>query len=102
MEDGLGDVGVGGPAATSVIEGRVVDHVGAPIEGARVLISAAPSAVPDVAILTDEIGRFALDAPTAGRYLLACHAHGFTSATLETVVTAGSARSVGSVVLERE
>jgi hypothetical protein len=70
----------------SVIRGTVRDSEGAPIVGARVFYKEAPIAVPDVAILTDERGRFAMGAPAEGEYELRCVADGFAPAVVATSV----------------
>jgi hypothetical protein len=74
----------------SVIRGTVRDSEGAAISGARVFYKSAPIAVPDVAILTDERGRFAMGAPAAGDYELRCVADGFAPAVVATSVGAPS------------
>jgi hypothetical protein len=70
----------------SIIRGTVRDAEGAPIAGARVFYKDAPIPVPDVAILTDERGRFALGAPAEGDYELRCVADGFAPAIVATSV----------------
>jgi Carboxypeptidase regulatory-like domain len=70
----------------SVIRGTVLDPEGAPIAGARVFYKSSPIAVPDVAILTDERGRFAMGAPAAGDYELRCVADGFAQEVVATSV----------------
>jgi hypothetical protein len=52
----------------SVVNCRVVDAAGAPIEGASVYIVASPVAVPDIAQHTDADGRCAVTVPGPGRY----------------------------------
>lgn len=79
----------------SVIRGTVRDSGGNAIAGARVFFESAPVAVPDVAILTDESGRFALTAPAPGGYELRCVADGYAAA----LVTAAVGRSA-EVALE--
>lgn len=79
----------------SVIRGTVRDQEGAPIAGARVFYEAAPVAVPDVAILTDGRGRFALAAPVSGDYQLRCVADGYAPARVMAPVG-----QMGEVALE--
>jgi hypothetical protein len=64
-----------------VIRGVVRDPEGSPVAQARVFIEEGPVPVPDVAILTDERGEFALAAPAPGTYRLGCAAEGFAPAT---------------------
>jgi len=52
----------------------VVRAADRPIRDARVFISRAPVAVPDVAQLTDAGGRFALSVPVNGTYEISCRA----------------------------
>jgi hypothetical protein len=53
-----------------VIRGSVRDDTG-PVAGAVVSFVAGPTALPDIATLTDTGGDFALSAPTPGRYTVA-------------------------------
>lgn len=57
------------------IDGRVVDAHGRPVPGVRVMLRAGRPGVflPDVALLTGEDGRFALDAPEPGEYVVGVH-----------------------------
>ena len=55
----------------AVVAGRVVDADGEPIAGATVSFISAPGPVPDIAGLSAADGRFVLDAPQPGRYVLA-------------------------------
>lgn len=59
----------------AIISGSVVDDQGRPVHGARVFITAGPTAVPDIAALTDPEGRFALSAPVPGGYVVAAAGH---------------------------
>jgi hypothetical protein len=52
---------------------------GGPIPEARVFFSSTPVAVPDVAVLTDDRGEFALTAPVPGAFGIEVAADGFTS-----------------------
>jgi hypothetical protein len=51
----------------TVIRGTVRDASG-PVAGAVVSFVAGPTALPDIATLTDPHGEFALSAPIPGRY----------------------------------
>jgi hypothetical protein len=53
-----------------VIRGTVRDQSG-PVAGAVVSFVAGPTALPDIATLTDPAGDFALSAPVPGRYSVA-------------------------------
>jgi hypothetical protein len=59
-----------------VISGAVRDGEGRPVAGARVYVVDAPGAVPDIAALTDESGRFALGTGPPGRYVVEAAAEG--------------------------
>lgn len=54
----------------ALIRGRVVDAAGRPVAGARVMVDAAPVAMPDIALLSGEDGGFVLAAPAPGAYRL--------------------------------
>lgn len=60
----------------TLIRGRVHRSDGSPVAQARVFFADAPVAVPDVALLSDDRGRFALNAPAPGRYEVGCRAEG--------------------------
>jgi Carboxypeptidase regulatory-like domain len=69
-------------AGGAVIRGRVHRADGSAVPEARVFFVSAPVAVPDVALLTDDGGRFALYAPAPGRYEVGCHAEGLEPASV--------------------
>ena len=60
------------PGSTSLIRGQVLNARDQPVAGARVSWAQAPVPVPDMALLTDASGRFALAAPAPGHYTLRC------------------------------
>lgn len=53
-----------------LIRGRVLDSAGRPVTGARVMVDAAPAAMPDIAMLSGEDGSFVLAVPAPGAYRL--------------------------------
>ena len=55
------------------VVGRVVDERGEAVPDALVAIPAGTAAVPEIALLTDPAGRFALRLPP-GRFTLSAHA----------------------------
>ncbi len=57
-----------------IISGVVRDEHSNPVPGASVYVVDAPAALPDIALLTDGDGRFALSAPVAGRYTIEANA----------------------------
>ena len=61
----------------SVIFGTVRDPDGNPVAAARVYFTDSPFAMPDIAALTDERGKFSLSVPADGTYGLGCNADGF-------------------------
>ena len=83
-----------------MISGRVTGPVGEPVGGARVYVADAPAPMPDVAILTDAGGGFALDAPAPGRYRIACAAEHYRPASESVDVPAGGG-AVMQIRLER-
>lgn len=64
----------------STVEGRAHLADGSPVVEARVFIASGPVPTSDVAMLTDEDGRFMLRAPVPGSYEIACHADGLAPA----------------------
>jgi protocatechuate 3,4-dioxygenase beta subunit len=54
----------------AIVAGRVVDVHGAPVPSARVMFVESPLPVPDIAALSGTDGRFVLDAPVPGRYVI--------------------------------
>ena len=65
-----------------MISGTATSPAG-PIPKARVTIESSPRALPDIAALTDDCGRFTLTTAGAGRYTIAVHADGFEVARIE-------------------
>ncbi len=59
-------------AVPQVITGRVRDHTGEPVPGARVFFASGPVPLPDVAALTGPDGVFRLTAPAPGEYSVMC------------------------------
>lgn len=76
-----------------VIRGRVHLADGMPVVEARVFLTSAPVDTPDVALLTDEEGRFSLAVPSPGRYVVACHADDLRPAQVEVDVSGVDSRS---------
>jgi hypothetical protein len=75
-----------------VIRGVVRDPDGSPVRQARVAIAGGPVPVPDVAILTDDGGEFALTAPAPGTYRVRADADGFAPGTESVDVGGDEAR----------
>lgn len=63
-------------SAPVLIRGTVRGPHGEPVAGARVYLTRAPVAVPDIAALTDAEGKFTLTAPVPGIYVVECNANG--------------------------
>lgn len=74
----------------ALVSGQVLDAAGQPVAGAVLVWAAGPVALPDIALLSADDGRFTLAAPAPGRYTLACRSdtHGQTQATFD--VAAGT------------
>lgn len=71
-------------AETFLSTGTVMTSDGEPVEGAFVTIATASVPVPEIAVVTDAMGRFQLRLP-AGRFTLRAHAGGrVTDAAIET------------------
>lgn len=88
-------------APAALITGHVTDPAGRPIAQARVFITEAPVATPDIAALTDDDGAFALTAPAAGDYAVAIAASGFAASTARVTVSQ-SERAALTVTLQRD
>lgn len=63
------------------------DAAGRPLADVRVMYSAAPVPVPDIAALTDAEGVFALEAAGTGSYELAVVADGYARANVPVTVS---------------
>jgi hypothetical protein len=70
-----------------LISGRVHDADGRPAAGARIYFTASPAVLADMALLTDQNGRFTLAAPVEGTYQIGCNADGFAPTTATVKVT---------------
>ena len=64
-----------------VVRGQVLGPDGAPVGGARVVITGAPVPVPEIAAVTDGEGRFSIAVPAAGRYTLEARADAVPNGT---------------------
>lgn len=88
--------------AVGVLTGRVLDPGGAPVAGARVLVTASPGPVPDLAQLTGADGRFSSPAPRPGAYRIAAYADGFASGEVGVEVPAAGGPPAVEITLGRE
>lgn len=75
----------------AIVAGRVIDVDGHPVGGASVLFTAGPVALPDIAQVTGDDGRFALVAPARGRYRVGVHAAGYAAGEGEVEVATSAA-----------
>jgi hypothetical protein len=57
-------------AGATTVSGQVLDNRGVPVRGAKVYLVSAPVSMPDIAIRTDDDGRFVLGMPVPGAYRL--------------------------------
>ena len=73
----------------SVVSGVVREPGGKPVSDARVYFTAGPAALPDIAVLTNIDGAYALSAPVAGRYIIDCVADGFAPESATITVASG-------------
>lgn len=87
MED-VRESGLSGLAG--VVRGEVREVDGAPVAGARVVVTASPVPVPDFAAVTDAEGRFALTTPVPGKYALTIHVEGAPGRSAAVAVTVPS------------
>jgi phage baseplate assembly protein gpV len=72
-----------------LIRGVARDSAGRVLEGAVVVVAAAPVDLPDIAALTGDDGTFVLSAPAAGRYRLEVRASGHAVHAVDVDVAAG-------------
>ena len=75
----------------TLINGTVHRVGGGAVVEARIFFSNAPVSVTDVALLTDDQGRFILYAPVPGHYEVACHAEGMDPVTIALDISHGQA-----------
>ena len=73
------------PRTAQLITGSVRDAQGQPVPAARVFFVSGPTALPDIAALTDARGAFSLSVPVPGRYAIRAVSDplGSTTATVE-------------------
>ncbi|CAN5226840.1 hypothetical protein BH23GEM2_BH23GEM2_14060 [soil metagenome] len=76
-------------AGPALVSGVVVDSGGAPVQGARVSLSGR-----DAAATTDDNGRFSLQAPGPGHYVLAVRRLGFRAETRRITLSADAPAEV--------
>ena len=74
---------------TGIVAGIVSDREGAAVPAARVSFVAGPTALPDIAALTDSRGAFTLSAPVPGDYTIQCAADGYAPASMRVAVASG-------------
>lgn len=82
--------------------GRVHLPDGGDVSEARVSIASGPVPTPDVALLTDDEGRFELRAPTANLYEVAIHADGLAPKVVQIDAREGERRIVMDVEMSSE
>jgi hypothetical protein len=78
----------------TTISGRVLDASERPIPMARIYFISGPTALPDVAALTNEDGQFTLSAPCGGNYEISITADDFVSTTLRVTLKQGEQAAV--------
>jgi hypothetical protein len=83
--------------ASGAIRGIVTDEKGAPVDGAMV------SAVGAVTLFstTDRLGRFELEAPAPGAYLVRAHRTGFTAARGQMIAVKAAGSTSAAIALTR-
>jgi protocatechuate 3,4-dioxygenase beta subunit len=76
----------------ALVGGVVRDAAGEPVALARVSFTAGPTALPDIAALTDATGRFTLSAPQPGRYEISVVSDDAGASTATVEIPTGGAR----------
>lgn len=77
------------PAQGGQVSGTVLNEDGQPVSDASVMFAESPVAVPDIAALTNDQGRFSLSAPAPGHYVVLVVAEGFAEKRAETEIAGG-------------
>ena len=77
-----------------LIAGNVCGADGKAIPGARVLFSAGPGALPDIAALSGSSGEFMLAAPAEGSYTIEVAADGFQNQSVTVTIAAGQTKEL--------
>lgn len=72
-----------------IIAGVVTDLQGRAVAGARISFVDGPTALPDVAALTDSRGAFTLSAPLSGDYTIQCVADGYSPQSIHVSILSG-------------
>ncbi|WP_426175956.1 carboxypeptidase regulatory-like domain-containing protein [Massilia sp. TWR1-2-2] len=81
----------------SSVQGRVIHaSTGAPVADATIAVIAGPGAYPDIAVMTDDDGRFALGDMAAGNWRLG--ARSASGETGEASVAVGSSAVAHTVI----
>jgi type 1 fimbria pilin len=88
------------PQAEMVITGVVIDAAAKPVANARLYFADSPVALPDIAALSDEAGRFALSVPAFGIYTLECAADEYHTEKVR-VTVGGKPQAPVTVALTR-
>ncbi|MER8802308.1 carboxypeptidase-like regulatory domain-containing protein [Mesorhizobium sp. M0998] len=82
----------------SVVFGCVIGADRKPIKGASVMFVRGPVALPDIALITDAAGEFALTAPVDGIYTVLVNAQGFPSVERQVRVSGKASTSIDIIV----
>jgi hypothetical protein len=77
------------PPHPGIVAGVVSDRAGAAVPAARVSFVVGPTALPDIAALTDSSGAFTLSAPVPGDYTIQCVADGYAPKSIHISVGSG-------------
>ena len=82
------------PPHPGIVAGVVSDRAGAAVPAARVSFVVGPTALPDIAALTDSSGAFTLSAPVPGDYTIQCVADGYAPKSIQVSVASGQRADV--------
>ena len=77
-----------------LIHGQVVDSQGRPLAQAAIYVISGPVAMPDIAQVTDDQGRFTLAAPVAGNYRIGARAEPWGTVQADVEVIASQPASI--------
>ncbi|MCY7362193.1 MAG: carboxypeptidase-like regulatory domain-containing protein [Ignavibacteria bacterium] len=66
-----------------IISGKIQDIKGKGIGNASIYFIDSPVSMPEIALLTDEVGKFTLSVPVKGNYKIGISADGFISNEIE-------------------
>ncbi|MBU1049783.1 carboxypeptidase-like regulatory domain-containing protein [Candidatus Bipolaricaulota bacterium] len=84
-----------------LVSGIVRAIQGDPLKDARIFLVEGPQPYPDIAVLSDVLGKFSISVGSPGLYTLSCHADGFKT-KMQTFEAAKRQSIHLEIILERQ